>query len=155
MFLINPALRSRITPDGAMILNISADEVISLNATGAMFGNDLEKARRLRRSRRASRLKVVRIQLSLQMMFKNLSREWQSRGSSLSNVEYGIHRVIVDRLETGQRVTGAVTMPVIREVLKDSKEVAAKTIIISQIDIGLGQNEPEIQVLNEILGFFS
>ena len=34
MFLINPALRSRVTPDGAMILNISADEVISLNATG-------------------------------------------------------------------------------------------------------------------------
>jgi len=34
MTLINPDLRSRVTPDGAMILDIAADEVITLNATG-------------------------------------------------------------------------------------------------------------------------
>jgi hypothetical protein len=34
MPLINPELRSRVTPDGAMILDISADEVITLNSSG-------------------------------------------------------------------------------------------------------------------------
>jgi hypothetical protein len=34
---INPDLRSRVTPDGAMILDIAADEVITLNATGGFI----------------------------------------------------------------------------------------------------------------------
>jgi coenzyme PQQ synthesis protein D (PqqD) len=32
--LISPELRSLVTPDGAMILNILSDEIITLNATG-------------------------------------------------------------------------------------------------------------------------
>jgi hypothetical protein len=43
MPLISPELRSRVTPDGAMILNISADEVITLNATGGYIWARLEE----------------------------------------------------------------------------------------------------------------
>jgi len=34
MTLINPELRSRVTPDGAMILDIAGDQIVTLNATG-------------------------------------------------------------------------------------------------------------------------
>jgi hypothetical protein len=34
MLSVAPELRSRVTPAGAVILNISADEVITLNSTG-------------------------------------------------------------------------------------------------------------------------
>jgi len=34
MTLINPELRSRVTPDGAMILDIAEDQIVTLNATG-------------------------------------------------------------------------------------------------------------------------
>jgi hypothetical protein len=43
MPLINPELRSRVTPDGAMILDIAADEVITLNATGGYIWARLEQ----------------------------------------------------------------------------------------------------------------
>ena len=34
MTLINPELRYRVTPDGAMILDIAEDQIVTLNATG-------------------------------------------------------------------------------------------------------------------------
>jgi hypothetical protein len=42
---INPELRSRVTADGAMILDISADEVITLNATGGYIWARLEEGK--------------------------------------------------------------------------------------------------------------
>jgi hypothetical protein len=45
MSLINPDLRSRVTPDGAMILDIAADEVITLNATGGFVWARLEEGK--------------------------------------------------------------------------------------------------------------
>lgn len=45
MLSINPELRSRVTPDGAMILNVSADEVITLNSTGGYIWARLEEGR--------------------------------------------------------------------------------------------------------------
>lgn len=42
---VNPELRSRVTPDGAMILNISADEVITVNATGGKIWAMLEEGK--------------------------------------------------------------------------------------------------------------
>jgi Coenzyme PQQ synthesis protein D (PqqD) len=42
---ISPQLRSRVTPDGAMILDISADEVITLNATGGYIWARLEEGK--------------------------------------------------------------------------------------------------------------
>jgi hypothetical protein len=45
MSLINPDLRSRVTPDGAMILDIAADEVITLNATGGYIWARLEEGK--------------------------------------------------------------------------------------------------------------
>jgi 6-phosphogluconate dehydrogenase (decarboxylating) len=40
---INPDLRSRVTPDGAMILDISADEVITLNSAGGYIWARLDE----------------------------------------------------------------------------------------------------------------
>jgi hypothetical protein len=45
MSLINADLRSRVTPDGAMILDIAADEVITLNATGGYIWARLEEGK--------------------------------------------------------------------------------------------------------------
>jgi hypothetical protein len=45
MLLTNPDLRSRVTPDGAMILDIAADEVITLNATGGYVWARLEEGK--------------------------------------------------------------------------------------------------------------
>jgi hypothetical protein len=43
MPLIKHHLRSRVTPDGAMILDIAADEIITLNATGGYIWARLEE----------------------------------------------------------------------------------------------------------------
>ena len=45
MPLTNPELRSRVTPDGAMILNISADEMITLNSSGGYIWARLEEGK--------------------------------------------------------------------------------------------------------------
>jgi Coenzyme PQQ synthesis protein D (PqqD) len=45
MPLINPELRSRVTPDGAMILDISADEIITLNSVGGHIWARLEEGK--------------------------------------------------------------------------------------------------------------
>jgi Coenzyme PQQ synthesis protein D (PqqD) len=45
MPLINPELRSRVTPDGAMLLNIAADEVITLNSSGGYIWARLEEGK--------------------------------------------------------------------------------------------------------------
>jgi hypothetical protein len=42
---VNPELRSRVTPDGAMILDISADEVITLNGTAGYIWARLEEGK--------------------------------------------------------------------------------------------------------------
>jgi hypothetical protein len=42
---INPELRSRVTPDGAMILDISADEVITLNSSGGYIWARLQEGK--------------------------------------------------------------------------------------------------------------
>jgi Coenzyme PQQ synthesis protein D (PqqD) len=45
MSMIRPDLRSRVTPDGAMILDISADEIITLNDTGGYIWARLEEGK--------------------------------------------------------------------------------------------------------------
>jgi len=45
MPLINPDLRSRVTNEGAMILDISADEVITLNSTGGYIWARLQEGK--------------------------------------------------------------------------------------------------------------
>lgn len=45
MPLISPDLRSLVTPEGAVILNISADQMITINPTGAYIWGRLQQGR--------------------------------------------------------------------------------------------------------------
>lgn len=45
MLSIAPDLRSRVTPDGAMILDIAADEVTTINSTAGYIWERLEEGK--------------------------------------------------------------------------------------------------------------
>jgi putative NIF3 family GTP cyclohydrolase 1 type 2 len=45
MSIVRSDLRSRVTPDGAMILDITADEVITLNGAGGYIWARLEEGK--------------------------------------------------------------------------------------------------------------
>jgi hypothetical protein len=45
MPVVNPELRSRVSPEGAMILDISSDEIITLNNVGGYIWERLQEGK--------------------------------------------------------------------------------------------------------------